>query len=282
MSDIVNVLSPAQSALTTVGTTIVAAAVVAALGATIFKWYEGWHNAELASRALSGLTSNFARHCIYNMVRITQYSVSPSEFPSDTVLEKQKFDLSVVSNATKDRMHLIGTKLIFKLEALFLRFRNFNFEIDFALKNKTASGDIGKVLDYIFLKNTQLAYRSHRLANDFDTLIKYSKDTKYPTRLYYIWKKRRTIFNKDDYQPGAKKLDRLFSRPPKFKVDTMLKTYLDCEDSEAGAYSSLKETYNRIYDAYPGYQPEWFGVKWTTKGSRRLKFRLLGCAAKTK
>ncbi len=64
MSDIVNVLSAALPALRTVGTTIVAAAVAAATGATIFKWYESWHNAELASRALSGLTSNFARHCI--------------------------------------------------------------------------------------------------------------------------------------------------------------------------------------------------------------------------
>jgi hypothetical protein len=136
MSDNVNVLSAVLPTLTAVGTTILAAALG---GSTIFKWYESWHNAELASRALSGLTSNFARHCIYNMIRIAQiYSRSPSEFPSDTLLEKQKFVLYVASDATRDRMHLIGTKSIFRLEALFLRLRNFNIEIDFALKNKTA------------------------------------------------------------------------------------------------------------------------------------------------
>jgi hypothetical protein len=274
MSDVVNifsipsstssVVSAALSALTTVGTTIVAAAVVAALGATIFKWYETWHNAELASRALSGLTSNFARHCIYNMVRITQYSLTPSEFPSDTVLKKQKFDLSVVSNATKDRMQLIGTDLIFDIEALFLRLRNFNIEIEFARKNKTANNDIKTVLDYIFLKNMQLAARSHRLAKAFDILIKDSNDTKYPTRLCYIFRKRRTIFNKNDCQPGAQKLDRLSSRPPPCKVDCILKTYLDYEDSEKKEYGELIKTYKEIYDDYPGYQPEWFGVKWTS------------------
>ncbi|MGH6812525.1 MAG: hypothetical protein ACREDM_09315 [Methylocella sp.] len=259
MSDI-----SAWQPIITVSTTIVAAAVVAALGATIFKRYESWHNADLASRALSGLTSNFARHCIYNMVRITQfYNGSQSEFPSDTILKKQKFVLSVVSDATKDRMQLIGTGSIFMLEALFLRLRNFNIEIEFARKNKTA--DIKKVLDYIILKNMQLAARSHSLANDFDELIEESKNIKYFMRLFYIWQARRTIFNKNDFPPGAQKLDRLFPRPSTSTVDSILKTYLDYEVSQAGEYSSLKETYKRIYDAYPGYQPEWFDAKWTVK-----------------
>jgi hypothetical protein len=139
-----------------------------------------WHNAELASRALSWLTSNFARHCTYNMIRIAQnYSRSPSEFPSDTLLKKQKFVLSVVSDATRDRMHLIGTKLIFRLEALFLRLLNFNIEIYFVLKNKLANNDTKKVLAYIFLKNGKLAEVSHESADQFDKLIGVSMNMHY-------------------------------------------------------------------------------------------------------
>jgi hypothetical protein len=186
MSDIVNIFSIPSSTssvvsavlppLTVVGGTIFAAV----LGATIFKWYDTWHNAELASRALSGLTSNFARHCIYNMIRIRQIRcLSPPEFPSDTILEKQKFSLRVVSDATRDRMQLIGTDLIFNLEALFLRLRNFNIEIDFALGNKTATDDIGIILDYIFLKNMQLVEVSDAIAGKFDKLVVDSKNTRY-------------------------------------------------------------------------------------------------------
>ena len=276
MSDVVNIFSIPSSpssalstllpTLTTVLTTI-GTIVAAALGATIFKWYESWHNAELASRALSGLTSNFARHCIYNMIRITQiYSRSPSEFLSDTLLQKQKFVLYIVSDATKDRMQLIGTDLIFRFEALFLRLRNFNIEIEFALKNKTANEDLKKVLDYIFFRNLQLVEASHKLANDFDKLIKDSKNINYSTRLFYIWKHRGTIFNKNDFQPcSVKKYEPLSSQPFIDTVDSILKIYLEYEGSEAGEYSSMIQTYNRINLEYNGDQSEWFGVKWTKR-----------------
>jgi hypothetical protein len=91
MSDIVNIFSIPSSTssvvsavlppLTVVGGTIFAAV----LGATIFKWYDTWHNAELASRALSGLTSNFARHCkiherIYDILRFRRTIFNVNDF----------------------------------------------------------------------------------------------------------------------------------------------------------------------------------------------------------
>ena len=179
MPDIVNIYttqSSASSILTTLlptlltfGSTIGAAVV----GLTIFKWYESWHSGELASRAIAGITSNFARHSIYNMVRITEsYERSPFEVPSQSLLKKQEFVLTVLSDDTKDRMQLIGTDLIFKLEHLYLRLRNFNIEIEFVRNNVPQSDDdLKKILDYIFLRNMRLAL-AYKIAAEFDAMIK--------------------------------------------------------------------------------------------------------------
>jgi hypothetical protein len=107
------------------------------------------------------------------MVRITEtYERSPFEAPSQSLLKKQEFVLTVLSDGTKDRMQLIGTDLIFKLEHLYLRLRNFNIEIEFVRNNVPHSDDdLKKILDYIFLRNMRLAL-AYKIAAEFDAMIK--------------------------------------------------------------------------------------------------------------
>ncbi len=260
MSDTVNALVPV---LATGGTTFIAAAV----GVTIFKWYESWHQAELACRALSGLTSNFARHCIYNMIRITQlYAQDTYDTPNDTLLEKQKFVLAVLSEGTKERMQLIGTELIFCIEHLFLRIRNFNIEIEFVRRNKVLNEDLKKALDYLFFRNVQLAEISYIIAGKFDELIRDSKKTPYFLRFLYIWRNRGTLFNKGEFSKFSTKSIHSLSRwPPPDSVAQMLKVYLEHEGFEAEQYEQLIKAYDRIGREYNNEQREWFGMKWTVK-----------------
>ena len=107
------------------------------------------------------------------MVRITEsYERSPFEVPSQSLLKKQEFVLTVLSDGTKDRMQLIGTDLIFKLEHLYLRLRNFNIEIEFVRNNVPQSDDdLKKILDYIFLRNMRLALMAYKMRDHHRTLV---------------------------------------------------------------------------------------------------------------
>ncbi len=222
------------------------------------------------------LTSNFARHCIYNMIRITQvYEKSPSKLLSDTLLRKQKFLLYVFSDATKDRMQLIGTEMVFNIEALLLRLRNFNIEVNFALKSDIYGDDLKKALDYFFLRNLQLAIALHEIAGKLDELINSSKKTRYSKRMYYICCNKGTIFNENDFKDGSKKtFAGLSTHPDIGEVNNMLRIYLDVDNKriETKEYSALSQMYVRIDSQYKGDEREWFGAKWR-KRSKLFKGR---------
>jgi hypothetical protein len=208
----VNILSlpPAPPGTQIIVTLLQAAGLIlaAVLGATLLKWNESWHNAQQTARAINGICLNYLRHSAANMDRIASHlekmlNEKDQNFPpSKEMIQKQKYEVSDLTERTKERITLFGPKMIAKMEHLFLRIRNINIELDAGLR-KDENGIFkhrGPTEDFyanIFDRNQAIAIMAHEICLITQSILDLNRAISWLKRFYYISKHKETIFTQD-------------------------------------------------------------------------------------